>query len=133
MKTLLLGAIATTVHLMLASGAQAASAPKPTTQNRAEIPAQYRWDFSPIYPSWAAWETAMTTLEAKMDTFAARKGTLKNGPAALLGAYQAYDEIGMLEYKVYRYPQLQRDVETRNRSEERRVGKECRSRWSPYH
>ena len=26
------------------------------------------------------------------------------------------------------------DVETKNnRSEERRVGKECRSRWSPYH
>ena len=24
-------------------------------------------------------------------------------------------------------------VETRSRSEERRVGKECRSRWSPYH
>jgi len=24
-------------------------------------------------------------------------------------------------------------VETRARSEERRVGKECRSRWSPYH
>ena len=25
------------------------------------------------------------------------------------------------------------DSETRLRSEERRVGKECRSRWSPYH
>ena len=25
------------------------------------------------------------------------------------------------------------DVEKRWRSEERRVGKECRSRWSPYH
>ena len=24
-------------------------------------------------------------------------------------------------------------IETVNRSEERRVGKECRSRWSPYH
>ena len=24
-------------------------------------------------------------------------------------------------------------LDTRNRSEERRVGKECRSRWSPYH
>ena len=24
-------------------------------------------------------------------------------------------------------------LEQRNRSEERRVGKECRSRWSPYH
>ena len=25
------------------------------------------------------------------------------------------------------------DGEARSRSEERRVGKECRSRWSPYH
>ena len=25
------------------------------------------------------------------------------------------------------------EFETRSRSEERRVGKECRSRWSPYH
>ena len=25
------------------------------------------------------------------------------------------------------------DEDTLNRSEERRVGKECRSRWSPYH
>ena len=24
-------------------------------------------------------------------------------------------------------------LETKSRSEERRVGKECRSRWSPYH
>ena len=27
----------------------------------------------------------------------------------------------------------QPDIETLCRSEERRVGKECRSRWSPYH
>ena len=26
-----------------------------------------------------------------------------------------------------------KDTRTRSRSEERRVGKECRSRWSPYH
>ena len=25
------------------------------------------------------------------------------------------------------------NIEQRSRSEERRVGKECRSRWSPYH
>ena len=24
-------------------------------------------------------------------------------------------------------------IDTKKRSEERRVGKECRSRWSPYH
>ena len=28
---------------------------------------------------------------------------------------------------------MYRDFQSRNRSEERRVGKECRSRWSPYH
>src|SRR2546425_12766247 len=30
-------------------------------------------------------------------------------------------------------PHLGQSVMTANRSEERRVGKECRSRWSPYH
>lgn len=114
MKTFLLGTVAASVHLLFATAALAASAPKPATQNRADIPAQYRWDVSPIYASWDEWEAAMKATEAKMDAFAARKGSLKNGPAALLSAYQAHDEIGMLEYKVYRYPQLQRDVDTRN-------------------
>ena len=31
------------------------------------------------------------------------------------------------------YRNAVRAVEERSRSEERRVGKECRSRWSPYH
>ena len=31
------------------------------------------------------------------------------------------------------YEDLQRDGFIETRSEERRVGKECRSRWSPYH
>src|SRR5258708_19731020 len=30
-------------------------------------------------------------------------------------------------------PGMRRRIFTRIRSEERRVGKECRSRWSPYH
>jgi oligoendopeptidase F len=87
---------------------------KPETRNRAEIPAQYRWDFSPIYPSWDAWEAAMKDMEIKMDAFAAMKGSLSKGPDALLKAYRAFDEIGMLQFKVYRYPQLQRDTDTRD-------------------
>ncbi len=89
-------------------------AAKPETRVRAEIPAQYRWDFTAIYADWAAWEAGTKDMEAKMDAFAALKGTLAQGPAAVLKAYKAYDEIGMLQYKVYRYPQLQRDVDTRN-------------------
>lgn len=87
---------------------------KPETRNRAEIPAQYRWDFTAIYADWAAWDAAMKDMEGKMDAFAALKGTLSSGPDAVLKAYRAFDEIGMLQYKVYRYPQLQRDVDTRN-------------------
>src|SRR5260370_9975909 len=32
-----------------------------------------------------------------------------------------------------RFGQIESDLRSVNRSEERRVGKECRSRWSPYH
>ncbi|TAK79773.1 MAG: oligoendopeptidase F, partial [Betaproteobacteria bacterium] len=91
-----------------------ADAAKPATRNRAEIPAQYRWDFTAIYPNWEAWEAGMRELELKMDAFAALKGSLANGPAEVLRAYQAFDDIGMLQYRVYRYPQLRRDTDTRN-------------------
>jgi oligoendopeptidase F len=92
-------------------------AAKPTTRNRAEIPAEYRWDFSAIYPSWTAWEEGMKDMDARMDAFSRLKGTLAQGGAArLLEAYRAYDEIGKLQYRVYRYPQLQRDVDTRDQA-----------------
>lgn len=104
--------VAAALTLSLANAAIAS--PKPETRNRADIPAEYRWDFTPIYASWDAWEAGMKDMEKRMDEFAAMKGTLKKGPAAVLKAYKAFDEIGALQYKVYRYPQLQRDVDTRN-------------------
>ena len=36
-------------------------------------------------------------------------------------------------YKVWIKEKFGKDYEIQCRSEERRVGKECRSRWSPYH
>src|SRR5256886_17433016 len=44
--------------------------------------------------------------------------------------HEGYGETGMahlLEHMVFK------GTPTHRRSEERRVGKECRSRWSPYH
>jgi oligoendopeptidase F len=100
----------------LAFATAAVSGAKPETRNRADIPSQYKWDFTPIFPNWEAWDAAMKDMEAKMDAFAALKGTLAQGPAAVLKAYRAFDEIGILQYKVYRYPQLQRDIDTRDQS-----------------
>jgi len=73
-------------------------AARPDTRNRAEIPAEFRWDFSAVYPSWEAWEQGLTAMEAKMDRFAAMKGTLAQGPAAVLAAYRTFDEIGKLAH-----------------------------------
>ena len=42
--------------------------------------------------------------------------------------YQLQDYDRAIEYGV-----IAKGISPDNRSEERRVGKECRSRWSPYH
>ena len=112
--TLTLHAMAAAIAMTLAGNAMAAGAAKPATQNRADIPVQYRWDFTPIYANWAAWETAMKEIDSKIDAFATLKGSLKKGPGAVLKAYQAFDEIGMQQHKVSGYAALQRDVDTRN-------------------
>ena len=108
--TAIAGAIAV-AFAMLAEPAQAAA-----PRQRADIPAEFRWDFSPIYADWTAWEAGMADMERRMEAFARLKGSLGQGPQALLAAYQAYDQIGKLQYLVYRYPQLQRDVNTRDQA-----------------
>src|SRR2546430_14503889 len=50
--------------------------------------------------------------------------TLMVGPASIVTAPHLYPKI---PYDVVK------DLSAITRSEERRVGKECRSRWSPYH
>jgi len=102
------------ISVTLAGGAMAAGSTKPTTQNRSEIAPEFRWDFTPIYANWQAWEVGMKEIDTKIEAFGQLKDSLKRGPDAVLKAYQAFDEIGMLQYKVYGYTALQRDVDTRN-------------------
>ncbi len=89
---------------------------RPATRQRAEIPAQYKWDVTPIFASWDAWEAGMKTLDARMAEFAALKGTLAQGAPAVLHAYQLLDQIGMLQERVYSYPARQRDVDMRDQA-----------------
>jgi oligoendopeptidase F len=113
LKTTLIAGAVCAAFAMLADTAEAATA---APRNRAEIPAEFRWDFSAIYKDWPAWEAGMAEMERQMDAFAKLKGSLAQGPQALLKAYQSYDQIGKLQYLVYRYPQLQRDVDTRDQA-----------------
>ena len=50
--------------------------------------------------------------------------------------YELRFEVASERNKIPGYtliPSHDRSAEAQHRSEERRVGKECRSRWSPYH
>ena len=51
----------------------------------------------------------------------AARARSRRGRRALLKAYRAFDEIGKLQYRLYRYPQLQRDVDTRDQAVARRA------------
>src|SRR5574341_1964511 len=57
-------------------------------------------------------------------------GVIAGLAAALLVNFKAADDDGNVT--VIHTPSTQ-PTTTTDRSEERRVGKECRSRWSPYH
>ncbi len=87
---------------------------KPATRERAEIASEYKWDFSAIYVSWAEWEAGVEALRGEMEAFVELKGTLRDGPEAVLRAYRAFDSIGMRQYRVFRYPQLRLDTDARD-------------------
>jgi oligoendopeptidase F len=87
---------------------------KPHTRVRSEIPDEYKWDLSSIFPSWQAWEGAYARLESLIDAFAGRRGSLTTGSEALLGAFQAMDELGQLAYSVWYYPSLAHDEDQRS-------------------
>jgi len=82
--------------------------------NREDIAEGYKWKLSDIYSDWAAWEEDFGQLEGLMDEFAALKGSLNGGAQNLLKAFQLSDKLDILSYKVYRYPQLMRDLDTRD-------------------
>ena len=87
---------------------------KETTKSRDEIAAEYKWNFSDIYPSWEAWQADFDQLMTKMDEVAAYKGTISKSAANLAKALKTQDELSVIAYKVYLYPMLQKDVDTRN-------------------
>ena len=60
-------------------------------------------------------------------------GDISNDIEPSVSAQFRLDVEASVEYAGMMRSQVAQDVKTAERSEERRVGKECRSRWSPYH
>ena len=92
---------------------QPAPADAPSRQ-RQDIPHHFKWNLDDIFPGWEVWEEAYARLETKIDEYAALKGTLANGPEALLHAFRAGDDLGQLAYRVWYYPSLRYDEDQRD-------------------
>src|SRR6516162_7278850 len=88
--------------------------PSIRSRNRADIGDQFKWNVQDIFPSWEAWEAAYKELDKGIDRYAALKGTLASGPAALLRAFSLSEEMGQLAYRVWYYPALQYDQDQRD-------------------
>jgi len=81
---------------------------------RDAVPDQYRWDLSHICRTWDEWTSSYRELEAAVELFKGRQGTLASGPEALVGAFRAMDLMGALSYRVWYYASLRYDEDQRN-------------------
>ncbi len=86
----------------------------PDTDQRDQIPDQYKWNVKDIYPDFDAWQKDYDRLGVMIDEFAALKGTLAQGADQLLKAYKMRDDLGQLAYKVHSYVSLQHDQDMRD-------------------
>lgn len=84
------------------------------TPNRADAPAEMKWNLSDIYPSWDAWRADMQKVSALTDELQQLKGKLGENSDNLLKSLQLNEEIGKISFKLYCYPYLGRSVDSRN-------------------
>ena len=107
----------------------------PTIRERGTIPAGYTWDLSAICADWIAWEGEFRELEVRIERFRTLAGTLAEGPAPLVAALRAMDEVGQLLHRVWSYAALSYDEDQRdNTANARRQQVQILlSRWSQAH
>ena len=93
------------------------AAPEPSqtrSRRREEIPDQFKWNLTDIFPGWVEWDAAYKRLEAGIERYAALQGTLGGGPERLLDAFKLSEELGQLAYRVWYFPSLKYDEDQRD-------------------
>ena len=106
--------IVLTLTLTLAALCAGSALAQSRQPQRSEIDDRYKWDLSHIYPDREAWQKGLADIQQKMDDIQRLQGTLAGGPENLLKAYRLNDELDVLAYRVYRYPQLSYALNTRD-------------------
>ncbi|HEX6506281.1 MAG TPA: oligoendopeptidase F, partial [Chloroflexota bacterium] len=78
---------------------------------RSEVPVEFTWDLSIVYPDDAAWEAAVAELEAMRPEIAALKGTVGQSASSLLHALEVNDRAMMQAERIYVYAKLRKDAD----------------------
>jgi oligoendopeptidase F len=74
---------------------------------------RYDWDLTHLYPNDAAWETAFSAVQARIEALPRHKGTLGKDAATMLAAYRDISGTMKDAYRVYLYASLTRDEDQR--------------------
>ncbi|ERL25580.1 MULTISPECIES: oligoendopeptidase F [unclassified Leptotrichia] len=76
---------------------------------RSEIKQEYKWNLSDVYENYSAWEKDFEKVSDLKKELAGFKGKFGN-EGKLLEFFQKQEEMDKISYKLYRYPQLARDL-----------------------
>jgi oligoendopeptidase F len=95
----------------------------PPLKDRDRVDAKYRWDRSHIFASVEDWEEAGRILEGRLCEIEQLRGSLAEGPAALLAVLELEDRIGQEAYKVWFHALLAYDERRRDNILEARYQK----------
>jgi oligoendopeptidase F len=87
---------------------------RPETKDRSAVADRFKWQLGDIYPTWEEWEKDLDIVEGLTNEIAALKGTLANGPAALIKAFEISDQLGTIFVKIGGYSHLQFDLDQRD-------------------
>ncbi len=83
-----------------------------TLKERAELDRAFMWDLTPMYKDDAAWEDALSGLDAKIEKLVAFQGTLKDADT-LLAFFAAETDANLLLEDLYTYAFLRKSEDTR--------------------
>lgn len=81
-------------------------------RRRAEIPIEYTWNTSSIFPSLADWQDAFMEVDAALPGLARFQGRLGEGPDVLLAWLRTYEELNNRLDRVLLYARLNFAVDT---------------------
>ena len=87
---------------------------KNSVVKREDIAPKYKWDLSDLYQNWEEWEQDFKKLDALIEKLSTFKGKLKDSEEEFTKAVLLNEELDILSYKVFRYPQLMLDLNSKD-------------------